>query len=376
MEDEQLACIKEAHFKYLESGQLSKYIFPLSRKEAHEKGVVHLVVRIFIMTISPQKELLFLVQKRSDNKRSYPNYFTDSASGHVLYREKLSFKDIKEDALRELEEEMGILEKDVKKLNFERIEREKDQFTGEIAYIFFGLVDSDVKLEPDAEEVDVGASKFYTEKELRNILNKKQLVDHSKEIWNELLKLDIKSYFEKVNGKKRGDNEIGLFLGRFQPLHHGHVYILNLMRKSCEFLKIGIGSAQLSGEINNPFTAKEREEFIKTVLKKRNIPPENYDIYKIPDIFNAEKWVDHVTSIVGHFDILYSNSDWVRDLFKREGYQLAKKKNIFKNKYNGTHIREQIIKDDKSYRNLIPNEVIEIMKKHEGIERIKNLNSN
>ncbi|MHA1689031.1 MAG: nicotinamide-nucleotide adenylyltransferase [Promethearchaeota archaeon] len=375
--DETLACIKEENVKYLETGQLSKYVFPLSRKEAHKKNICHLIVRVFLMTLTSKNEILFLVQKRSRNKKSYPNFFTDSSSGHVIYKDGLNFEEIKENALREIEEELGIPPKSIQLLHFERIEIEKDEFTGEIAYVFFGLVDPNVKLRPNPEEVDVNATKFYTKNDLNKILAQKTVVDHSRKIWNELLELNMKSYFEKVkedNLDKKGLT--GLFIGRFQPLHHGHVHILNIMRKECQFMKIGIGSAQLSYEKNNPFTAKERRKFIQAALKKRDVPPETYEIYEIPDIFNANKWVDHVISIVGNFDILYSNSDWVRDLFQKKGYKISKKHLIFKNKFNGSHVRNLISRNDETYRYLIPNEVIDIMKQIDGFKRIRKLNRN
>ncbi|MHA1805624.1 MAG: nicotinamide-nucleotide adenylyltransferase [Promethearchaeota archaeon] len=374
-EDETIACIKEEHIKYLETGQLSKHVFPLSRKEAHKKKICHLIVRVFLMSLTPNDEILFLVQKRSRNKKSYPNFFSDSSSGHVMYKDRLNFEEIKENALREIEEELGIPPKSIQLLHFERIEREKDEFTGEIAYVFFGLVDSNVKLKPNPKEVDVNATKFYTKNDLKKILAQRTVVDYSRKIWKELLESNMKSHFEKVMDNNPDNKGLtGLFIGRFQPFHHGHVHVLNIMRKECQFMKIGIGSAQLSHEKNNPFTAKERREFIKAVLKKRGVSPKTYEIYEIPDIFNANKWVDHVISIVGNFDMLYSNSDWVRDLFQKKGYKITKKHLIFKNKFNGTHIRNLISKNDKTYRSLIPNEVIDIINQIDGLERIRKLN--
>ena len=53
MEKEILACIDTENMKYLQAGQISKYIFPMERKEAHEQKVSHLIIRFFIMTITP-----------------------------------------------------------------------------------------------------------------------------------------------------------------------------------------------------------------------------------------------------------------------------------------------------------------------------------
>ena len=72
MEKEILACIEDKNIKYLHSGQISKYVFPLERSEAHKKQVSHLIIRFFIMTITPDNEIIYLVQKRGKNKKSYP----------------------------------------------------------------------------------------------------------------------------------------------------------------------------------------------------------------------------------------------------------------------------------------------------------------
>ncbi|MBY8981371.1 MAG: hypothetical protein KGD57_00350, partial [Candidatus Lokiarchaeota archaeon] len=108
-------------------------------------------------------------------------------------------------------------------------------------------------------------------------------------------------------------------------------------------------------------------------LKKRSIAHDKFKIFFIPDIFDADKWVNHVVSITGEFDILYTNSDWMRELFKSKNYKVSKKSIIFKNKYNGTNIRNLIYKENKQWRLLVPNEVIDLIKIFNGIERIKKI---
>jgi nicotinamide-nucleotide adenylyltransferase len=288
----------------------------------------------------------------------------------------LELNDIKDNAIRELEEEFGIAQTSIKKIHFYDLKTEQDNFTKEIAYIFFGLVDYHVKLKPNPEELEISESRFYSKRELEKLLNNQKAVDYSKKIWNYLLHTDVNSLFEKdQNSKKTGSQDIALFIGRFQPLHHGHIYVIYRILESHKKIKIGIGSSQLSKTKNNPFTSEERIKFIKTALEKRNISKKRYEIYEIPDIFNAQKWVDHVALIVGEFDVVYSNSDWVRELFKNKGYALGKKIGIFKNKYNGTNVRKSISKEKKNWRNLLPNEVIDLMREFNGVQRIKSLYS-
>ncbi|MFX1443136.1 MAG: NUDIX domain-containing protein, partial [Promethearchaeota archaeon] len=205
MEKEILACIEDENIKYLHSGQISKYVFPLERTEAHEKRVSHLIIRFFIMAFTPDNETAYLVQKRGKNKKSYPGFYTDSASGHVIYSPNLELNDIKENAIRELEEEFGISPKNIKKIILHDLNTEQDNFTKEIAYIFFGLVDYNVKLKPNPKELEINESRFYSKRELEILLSNEKAVDYSKRIWNYLIHRDALSIFEKNhNFKKSG----------------------------------------------------------------------------------------------------------------------------------------------------------------------------
>ncbi|MFW9969668.1 MAG: nicotinamide-nucleotide adenylyltransferase [Candidatus Odinarchaeota archaeon] len=373
MEKEILACIDKKNKKFLQSGQVSKYIFPMERTTAHEKKISHLITRFFVLSIAPDGSISYLVQKRGKNKNAFPGYFTDSSSGHVNWEQNLDLNIIKKNALRELEEEFGISPKEVKNVHFYDLNSEGD----EIAYIFLGFVDYNVSFNPNEDELDIRFSRFYSKAELKKLLENEKYIDYSKQIWEKLLNTNISSLYNKIiEPSNHNKNKTALFIGRFQPIHHGHIYIINQILKSHNKIKIGIGSSQFSHTMNDPFTSDERREFIKAALEKRDISPNSYELYDIPDIFNANKWVEYVISIVGGFDSVYSNSDWVRELFFNKGIKVEKKISIFKKKFNGNNIRKLIIKNDKKWKNLVPNEVIELIEEFDGINRIKSLNKN
>ena len=374
MKNEFLACINDEDIKYLESGQISKYIFPMERREAHKNNISHLITRFFIFSCSPQGDIKYLVQKRGKNKSEYPEYFTDSSSGHVIWKKNLDLNKIKKDAMRELEEEFGIPPKALFKVKFCELSDERDTKSREIGYNFIGIVDHNISLNPDPDELDITGSRFYNKTELDNLITNEKLVDFSRRIWEEILKANLNSIFE-VKPHRSPNKSVPLFIGRFQPLHHGHLYVLRNILKSYKKVKIGIGSSQLSNTFNDPFTNKERQEFIKAVLKKRNISKQRYEIYFIPDIFNAKKWVDHVFSIVGEFNTIYSNNDWIRELFRSKGIKVEKKIEIFKKKFNGNNIRHLILQNDKTWRKLVPSEVCALIEQFNGIKRLKSFDS-
>jgi len=375
MEKEILACIDDKNIKYLQSGQISKYVFPMEREQAHKQNVSHLITRFFVLSKNIKGETMYLLQKRSKAKTTFPEYFTDSSSGHVLWSKNLNLQKIRENALRELEEEFGIHPKDIQKMSFYELTNEINGKTREVSYVFLGLVDFNISLNPDPSELDINDSRFYNREELENILKYEKSIDYSKKIWKKILTMDINNLFKKKNDRIIDDNtkNIALFIGRFQPLHHGHIYILRNILKTYKSVKIGIGSSQISNTKNDPFSSKERKNFLTLALKKRRISSTRYKIFNIPDIFNAKAWVEHVITIVGEFDSVYSNSDWIRELFQKKGYKVEKKIEIFKKKFNANNIRNLIAKDNSIWKNLVPNEVINYIEEIGGIARIKSL---
>ena len=57
----------------------------------------------------------------------------------------------------------------------------------------------------------------------------------------------------------------GLYLGRFQPLHIGHISIIDKMLDECDHIIIAVGSAQESGTERNPLSFMFRSCLIEEV---------------------------------------------------------------------------------------------------------------
>ena len=46
----------------------------------------------------------------------------------------------------------------------------------------------------------------------------------------------------------------GILIGRMQPVHNGHMQVINKILEEVDEIIIGIGSAQISHEVKDPFT--------------------------------------------------------------------------------------------------------------------------
>lgn len=162
----------------------------------------------------------------------------------------------------------------------------------------------------------------------------------------------------------------GLFIGRFQPFHNGHLHIIKQILDEVDELIIGIGSAQHSNTYKNPFTAEEREDMLSRALSGEGL--DKYKIIQIPDINDDNMWVDHVTNLVPEYDIIFSNNPLVKTLFNNAGKEVRPFKFFKREKCSGTEIRRRI-KADEEWESLVPKVVIDIMKELGGIGRIKDL---
>jgi len=161
-----------------------------------------------------------------------------------------------------------------------------------------------------------------------------------------------------------------LFIGRFQPFHKGHLRVIQTILKDFDQVIIGIGSSQYSHTFDNPFSGEERKEMIDLSLKEVEI--ENYEIVMIPDIHNPPKWVDHVTGIISDFEFVVTNNDFTEELFRKKGFKTIRTKLFQKTNYSGRKIRELIAKG-KNWEEFVPKKVTIIIKKINGVKRIKEL---
>ncbi len=76
----------------------------------------------------------------------------------------------------------------------------------------------------------------------------------------------------------------GLFVGRFQPFHKGHLNAVKFILKQVEELILVVGSAQHSHDSVNPFTTGERIYMVRLAFKESRIDLNTHIIVPVPDV--------------------------------------------------------------------------------------------
>ena len=164
----------------------------------------------------------------------------------------------------------------------------------------------------------------------------------------------------------------GLYVGRFQPFHLGHLSAIKEVLKEVEELVIVIGSAQYSHNFNNPFTAGERLVMVRTALEECGVDSKRVWIVPVPDVHLHMMWVSSVEGYTPHFDIVYSNEPLTRRLFMESGYKVKPIRLFERKEYSSTEIREKMVKGQ-NWEKLVPKSVATFIKEIDGLNRLKDL---
>lgn len=163
----------------------------------------------------------------------------------------------------------------------------------------------------------------------------------------------------------------GLIVGRFQPMHKGHVKIIRQILEREDEVVIGIGSAQENFTLKNPLTAGERVEMIRRLLKDEQLL-ERVITVTIPDIEENLVWPARVKEYTPNFDRVYSGNTLVLSLFKSFSIPTVQLQMINREEYEGTSIRKRIANGEE-WRKLVPDSILPFLEEIGFSERIKRL---
>ncbi len=166
----------------------------------------------------------------------------------------------------------------------------------------------------------------------------------------------------------------GLFVGRFQPVHNGHLKALEFVFSKVDEVIIGIGSAQASHTLKNPFTTSERMEMLIRALNEFGFE-KRYYLIPLPDINFNSIWATYVENMVPRFDVVFTGNSLVAELFRERGYEVIVQPMFRKDILSATEIRKRMV-EGKSWEELVPKSVVAFIREIHGVERIRMLATN
>ncbi|TLX86695.1 MAG: nicotinamide-nucleotide adenylyltransferase [Thaumarchaeota archaeon] len=167
----------------------------------------------------------------------------------------------------------------------------------------------------------------------------------------------------------------GLFIGRFQPFHLGHLASINFAFSKIDELIIIIGSSQASYEMENPFTAGERISMIKESLNADpKIDCKKTLIIPIPDTSVHSTWTHHVDMLVPKYDVVFTNNAFTSFLFLERNITVIEPKLLHRSDLSGTEIRRRMIKNIK-WQYLVTEQTLKVIHSINGVDRLKKISN-
>lgn len=159
------------------------------------------------------------------------------------------------------------------------------------------------------------------------------------------------------------------YIGRFQPYHNGHQSVIDRIASEADEIIIGIGSAQLSHDHDNPFTAGERILMITRSLAGLSKP---FYVIPIEDIKRNALWVAHIVSMTPPFDLVYSSNPLVIRLFHEARIPVCSPSMFERQFHSGTWIRDRM-RCGEPWEHLVPLAAREVIDEIRGCNRIQDL---
>ena len=163
----------------------------------------------------------------------------------------------------------------------------------------------------------------------------------------------------------------GLFIGRFQPFHKGHLATVKFALEKVEQLVIVVGSAQKSHEPRNPFTAGERIRMIKeSIDTDGETDVRRVLIIPVPDTDVHSLWTHQVDMLVPKYDVVFANDLFTLMLFREQGVKAIEAPLYRRNEMRATEIRRRMAAEE-IWEDLVPMSVSKVIKEINGVERVK-----
>ena len=167
------------------------------------------------------------------------------------------------------------------------------------------------------------------------------------------------------------DMKVGILIGRFQPLHKGHVNAIEFARDNSERLFVIVGSAEKSNQERNPFSFEERKRMIGLALKGKKLQ-DNISIVPINDARNHTEWIKSIKNTIGEYNLIFTNDELTEKLFKEDGAEVLNVPLQDRNELSATEVRKRL-ELDKEWESLVTPEIVQYLKEINAVERMRSI---
>lgn len=153
----------------------------------------------------------------------------------------------------------------------------------------------------------------------------------------------------------------GIVIGRFQPFHKGHKFLIEKALEHCEKIILGIGNAQGKGE-DNPYDWKFRKKVLEKFVRAEKIEDRVSLIIPLVNNPSDDIWLKNLLEKTGPIDIVIGNNEWVNGIFENAMIPAIRPGHYDRERLEGTKIRK-LMKEGQEWEDRIPEYLVQDFKK-------------
>jgi len=166
--------------------------------------------------------------------------------------------------------------------------------------------------------------------------------------------------------------QVGILVGRFQPLHIGHVQAIKFALKNSNKLFIVIGSAEKSNQKRNPFTFEERKKMIELSINDESLDKKRIEIIPIKDAKNHAEWISSIKKAIGEYELIFTNDEITEMLFRKDNVKVINVPLLNRETLSATEVRKKI-ELDSNWMNLVTPVIAKYLIDINASNRIKSI---
>ena len=160
--------------------------------------------------------------------------------------------------------------------------------------------------------------------------------------------------------EKDGIFETGLVIMRGQPIHFGHIRLIDTALSQCRQVFVVLGSTQEFGTSRNPFSFSERKRMLKNYYSQQeDVWKNKLIILGLPDIFSL-RWpkyvLEEIHKIYPDIEItsVFGGSQYDCDWFKDLKHHIVDRSHPDYPFASASMIRDMLTYNDKRWMDYVP----------------------
>lgn len=154
----------------------------------------------------------------------------------------------------------------------------------------------------------------------------------------------------------------GLVIGRFQPFHKGHLFLINKSLEIADTIVLAIGSAQKSDE-KNPFGLEARKKMLAEVVKNESLASKVLGIVPLYDNPSDDLWFKDLISKVSDFDVTIGNNPWNNGIIEKEGIPVVTVGLYNREELEAAKIRS-LMQENKPWESRVPGYLVKLIEEN------------